>query len=591
MRHSDFDTQSALGELIDNSIQAGAQHIRIRVMQQDLRQGDRGRPKWRVASLAIGDDGAGMPKETLLHCLQLGYSGRYDDRTGIGRFGVGMTLGGISQCRRIEVFSKQKGGEWRYTYLDLDEIKQFAEKGAIARLPETEAKPPPQEHADLLATDHGTLIIWKKVDRVHRLDRKEIAHWLGRTYRKWLADQVLTDNKGQPPTLVKNEKQVDIELLDGDEKVPIHVYDPLYVIPVKKGDSPAVLVETIEIPVEMDEDVSDAPKYSPTATVKIRLSLLPSQLRPRRFFASEKEAQERFIDEDHCGVSILRQGREVYYGSYISFFKYFAGPEGVSASDWARLGDRYWGAEIEFPATLDNRFKVRNIKVGAKPIPEFAEVLKSKMAPTIVTFRREILAQWDAYDARQRENSAERDKHKPAEKLGSEVPSTPPCTDDLKDAERRKELEELLKPELEGRKGLAEWLKDCGPFAVVPDERMHPSGPFLEVRGAGEITIIAYAARHPFFKLTDSALHDVSEVSQKGQSPEAQKLTAAAKSLRAAIDLFIMGYAEAYNQLLMMTHVALSHPQLLEMQINKWSLHLKQTTDRYIAQMQDDSTA
>jgi hypothetical protein len=55
----------------------------------------------------------------------MGWSSRYNDRTGIGRFGVGMTLGAIHECRRVEVYSQFIGGEWLYTYLDLDEIEMI----------------------------------------------------------------------------------------------------------------------------------------------------------------------------------------------------------------------------------------------------------------------------------------------------------------------------------------------------------------------------------------------------------------------------------------------------------------------------------
>lgn len=591
MRHSDFDTQSALGELIDNSIQAHARHVRLRFKKENLREGERGRPKWRVASLVVADDGHGMTEQTIFQCLQLGYSDRYDDRSGIGRFGVGMTLGGISQCRRIEVYSKPKDGEWRSTYLDLDEIKAAAERGEIRYLPDPEKADPPADYKDLLSADHGTIVIWKKIDRIHTLHLDDIAHWIGRTYRKWLAPQILQDRRGQPAALVTNEKRVDITLFDGTEPVPIQVYDPLYVIPYKEVDAPAELVDTIEIPIEVDDDITQTTRYSPTATVKVRLSLLPPTLRPERGWANSTEAKERYIDEDHCGVSILREGREVYYGSYVSFFKYFQGPEGQSASDWARLGDRYWGAEIEFPATLDNRFKVRNIKVGAKPIPELADTLKDRMASTIVAFRRRIIDQWDAREKLNREKGDKREKHGGAERTAATVPATPPPTDALKDAAKRKELETLLKPELDGNKSLDDWLKAReGPFVVVPDDGMHPAGPFIEIRGAGGKTIITYASRHPFFKLVDSELHEVSVVSQRVNNPESQKLAEAARTLRAALDLFLMGYAEAYNRLVG-TSVDMPPLQLLENQINQWGLYVKQTTDRYLEKRQQDDSA
>ena len=89
MRDSDFDAYSAYGEVIDNSIQAGASWIKIRMDATE--KGGRGRSYKVIEKIVFGDNGCGMPPDVLHRCLQLGYSSRYNDRSGIGRFGVGMT--------------------------------------------------------------------------------------------------------------------------------------------------------------------------------------------------------------------------------------------------------------------------------------------------------------------------------------------------------------------------------------------------------------------------------------------------------------------------------------------------------------------
>ena len=95
LRESDFDAYSAYGEVIDNSLQADATEIKIHFeLIAEKRQHN-------VAALAFGDNGTGMDKTTLHHCLAIGWSSRYNDRSGIGRFGVGMTLGAIHECKRV----------------------------------------------------------------------------------------------------------------------------------------------------------------------------------------------------------------------------------------------------------------------------------------------------------------------------------------------------------------------------------------------------------------------------------------------------------------------------------------------------------
>ena len=103
LRDSDFDSCSALGEVVDNSIQANAQSVRVHFSTLN---------KDQIRSVVFIDDGDGMSKEIIQNCLRLGWSSRYNDRSGIGRFGVGMTLGAIHECRRVEVYSKSKGSEW-----------------------------------------------------------------------------------------------------------------------------------------------------------------------------------------------------------------------------------------------------------------------------------------------------------------------------------------------------------------------------------------------------------------------------------------------------------------------------------------------
>ena len=98
-RASDFDVYSAYGEVLDNSIEAESENIKIKFNISSDKT--RGKNFFNLSSVAFGDDGIGMDEDIIHHCLQLGYSSRYGSRKGIGRFGVGMTKGAISQCKKI----------------------------------------------------------------------------------------------------------------------------------------------------------------------------------------------------------------------------------------------------------------------------------------------------------------------------------------------------------------------------------------------------------------------------------------------------------------------------------------------------------
>ena len=124
LRSSGHDYMSAVGEVVDNSLQANARHVRVRLFTTKKKIGKNAKATEVVERLAVGDDGDGMDVATLHNALKLGYSSRYNDRSGIGRFGVGAKLGGISHAKRIELYSRQDAkAPWLRTYIDLDEIE------------------------------------------------------------------------------------------------------------------------------------------------------------------------------------------------------------------------------------------------------------------------------------------------------------------------------------------------------------------------------------------------------------------------------------------------------------------------------------
>ena len=63
-RESDFDSNSAYGEVLDNSIQAKAQNIKINFNTNIKRRIE------YLESIAFGDDGSGMSPETVENCLK-----------------------------------------------------------------------------------------------------------------------------------------------------------------------------------------------------------------------------------------------------------------------------------------------------------------------------------------------------------------------------------------------------------------------------------------------------------------------------------------------------------------------------------------
>src|SRR5947199_691759 len=64
-------TTSALSELVDNSLQAGAKNVWITVTNG-------GEDKYPI-TVSVLDDGVGMDRKTLKHSLRFGGTSRFDD--------------------------------------------------------------------------------------------------------------------------------------------------------------------------------------------------------------------------------------------------------------------------------------------------------------------------------------------------------------------------------------------------------------------------------------------------------------------------------------------------------------------------------
>src|SRR5205814_1191910 len=123
LRASNFDIPAAVGELIDNALEANANEIKIRLIEGKRTIGKK-KPTPVVEQIAVSDDGVGMGADILHQALVLGYSTRYNSRKGMGRFGVGATLAGISQARRVDMYSRNTpSSTFLHSYIDLDEIE------------------------------------------------------------------------------------------------------------------------------------------------------------------------------------------------------------------------------------------------------------------------------------------------------------------------------------------------------------------------------------------------------------------------------------------------------------------------------------
>lgn len=155
LRGLGYSTASALADVIDNSVSAGALLVHVRFDWD----GD-------FSRISIVDDGRGMSDEELEAAMTLGTINPLDERapTDLGRFGMGLKTASFSQCRRLTVASKREGGEIACLRWDLDAIAADPESGWC--MIEGPASGSERFMEALEGLRSGTLVLWERMDRV-----------------------------------------------------------------------------------------------------------------------------------------------------------------------------------------------------------------------------------------------------------------------------------------------------------------------------------------------------------------------------------------------------------------------------------------
>jgi hypothetical protein len=499
-RHSDFDVYSAYGEVVDNSIQANAAWVKLRI--DSCVKDQRGRTYHSINAVVFSDNGIGMDKKILSNCLGMGYSSRYGDRSGIGRFGVGMTLASINQCKHVEVYSREDKGKWLWTYADLDEISA----GKMTDIPEAIEKDLPEKYRDMASDGSGTIVIWSKYDRQPESADKienELFIWLGRTYRHFIWDGL---------QIFVNEREV-------------FAIDPLYA-KTDKTKNPALpkaeLFEPIEFKWSTMKEFDDDPNLSIKAPIKIYMSILPEEFRKHQGVGGSNEARDLYIDRNE-GVSIVRNKREVFYGE-IPYYK-----------PAFKEIDRWWGCEILFNAELDTAFTVKNIKRGAVPTAELRSEIERLIEPTRKTVTGKVQDFWKDQKVKDRSSPEDDNGHGEAEQVAGNTPTPQNRID------RNKIPEVEVKKAAVGYAGNdhveQERLERKMLQNILSIEEKSWSGlDFFQTTHLGGRDLLAYNQRHMFFEKLNSIMDEILKYYPDSKLHQ---------HLKTLIDLLLVSYSKS----------------------------------------------
>jgi hypothetical protein len=152
MRAIGYTLETALADVVDNSIAAGAKRIAVDFFWDG--------PRSRIV---VTDDGRGMTDGALREALRPGTQGPLAPRSAqdLGRFGLGLKTASFSQGRRLTVLSKPPGGPVSYWLWDLDHVVR-TNRWELVRQP----RPDAALLAALESAPSGTVVVWDALDRL-----------------------------------------------------------------------------------------------------------------------------------------------------------------------------------------------------------------------------------------------------------------------------------------------------------------------------------------------------------------------------------------------------------------------------------------
>lgn len=205
------DLGTALADLVDNSVDAGAGQVRIRLLR---RAGE-------VVRLLVVDDGRGIIDADMDRAMSIGAGRAYEERD-LGHFGMGLKAAAFSQADGLIVVSRPSGAQpagrrWIQEKARTDFSCDVLSREACRRV-----------LSESGLEGHGTVI---RLDRLRRVPRGADV----RVHRRYISesDRMIRRHLGivfhrflERGTLKLSIEVVDLEEPDASVPVPIYPLDP-----------------------------------------------------------------------------------------------------------------------------------------------------------------------------------------------------------------------------------------------------------------------------------------------------------------------------------------------------------------------------
>ncbi|MYW59401.1 MULTISPECIES: ATP-binding protein [unclassified Streptomyces] len=524
LRESGHNFPSAVGEVIDNSIEARANHIQI-ITEEAIKKN-----KKSITQVSFIDDGEGMDDEILQHYLQLGFSQRFMSEKTIGKFGVGAKLAGLSVGMRIDAWSRVDGSDRiRHVFFDLEAGIEAEKRGEKVGIRPPDDEPIPTHLEIYFPEGSGTLVMWSKIDRISDGDgrstpdhvRVEMNKELSRIFREFLSSGIritvdLTDLKPHDPTFLRKGTWADQVVTEelartsgGSRAAGQHF--------------PGQTFFNKEVKVQ-----------NTNHKIRVVITLAPPQVLRFKGAGGDAFARKLRIPENEGAISFMRLDREINYTLVPRLF-----PGGVQTKD------RYIGFEVYFTPELDRMMGVRNVKRGAVPADELRATLRTVAESVIPNAREEIDRIWGEVN---RDDAVKAGEHAPITKALKEADRTMPkgrVKQVPTPKQQEREYENLAKDA--GRNTTEEekaaYVKEIKDLPFVIETVDIPGDDLFQLTHLKEQTIIRLNERHVFYQEMYEPLQMLSK--NGGSSGTGPDASVTARRAIEAITLLLVAYAKA----------------------------------------------
>lgn len=331
LRDTGYDFNTSLADIVDNSIDAQATAIDIRI---DLKTN--GEP-----FVTVADNGCGMTFDGLIDGMKYGSTEKKDPKR-LGKFGLGLKTASTAFCRKLSVISKSKKEDPFYMATwDLDLVARN-NKWELQVFEEKDIPPFYLNYIRQYSGDsHGTLVIWDKIDRMStgKITKSTTKTYSDKfyNYATMIYHRFIDINDDRAPNVVMK--------LNGELLLP---FDPFCLKEMRADDTGTLLLASKEKECEMI--MTDGSTHS--AKFKLNGYVLPY----KDDFSSEEARKNARITNKNMGFWVYRENRLIAAGDWL----------GLRVSE---PHDSLCRIEFSFDHELDAAFKIdiKKSKINLSP--------------------------------------------------------------------------------------------------------------------------------------------------------------------------------------------------------------------------------